>query len=152
MARAIEAAASETGLKPRLISFEAAYDDPLHRAVADRMAVPAEVASPDLGTVLAEVGRSRLVIAMRYHGAVAALLHGRPAVLVDYSPKMASLAAEGGGWAHLVDPSRLDAEGLRCAASGAMDAVGRAPEALAGLRSRLPSNEAALDTLARGRR
>ena len=146
-AEAVEAVASATGLKPRLTSFEAVHDDPLHRAAADRIGAPVEVAAPDLDTVLAEVGRSRLVITMRYHGAMAALLHGRPAVLLDYSPKMASLAAEGGNWAALVDPARLEADALVRAASEAMDGPDRTPEALAALRSRLAVNDAALDAL-----
>lgn len=146
-ARAVEAAATTTGLKPRLTSFEAVHDDRLHRAVADRIGSPVEVVSPDLDTVMAEVGRSRLVITMRYHGAMAALLHGRPAVLLDYSPKMASLAAEGGTWAALVDPSRLEADSLVRAASEAIDGPDRTPEALAALRSRLAVNDSALDAL-----
>ena len=150
-ARAIEAAVSATGLTPRFVAFEAGFDDPLHRAVADRLTGPAEVVTPTLDTVLAEVGRSRLVVTMRYHGAMAALLHERPAVLLDYSPKMASLAAEGGGWAPLVDPGRLEADQLVRAASAALDSGGRACEARAALRSRLAVNDSALDALAEGR-
>ena len=51
-------------------------------------------------------------MSMRYHRAIAALLHGRAGVLLDYSPKVALLAAEGGQRAPLItepdtEPDRL---------------------------------------------
>ena len=147
LARSVEAVAAVTGLTPRLTPFQAARDGPLHRAVADRLDGAAEVAAPTLRTVLREVGRSRLVITMRYHGAVAALLHGRPAVLLDYSPKMGSLAAEGRGWAATADPSRLGPDLLVRAVADAFDAARRLPRARSELQSRLAENDAALDGL-----
>lgn len=146
-ARAVDAAASATGLAPRLIAFQASRDDPLHRAVADRLRTAAEVAAPTLRTVLTEVGRSRLVITMRYHGAVAALLHNRPAVLLDYSPKMASLSAEGRGWAPAVDPADISAGQLAAAARAALGNTERVSEARDTLRARLTHNNDALDAL-----
>ena len=149
-ARAVGAAAAATGLTPRFVAFEARFDDPLHRALADRLSVKAETVAPGLATVLTEVGRSRVVVTMRYHGAVAALLHGRPAVLLDYSPKMASLAAEAGGWAPLVDPGDLNGDRLATAVSTALDSGLRVERALQDMRSRLTANDAALDDLADG--
>ena len=151
-ARALDATAAATGLKPRLTAFEAVFDHPLLSAIAARMTSPAEVSTPHLSTVLDEVGRSRLVVTMRYHGAMAALLHERPAVLLDYSPKMASLAAEAGGWAPLVDPAQLTEDRLVCAASSAFEVVERAPDALAAMRTRLAVNDAVLDALVEGPR
>ena len=151
-ARALDATAAATGLMPRLMAFEAAFDEPLLRAVAARMTSPVEVSTPQLGTVLSEVGRSRLVVTMRYHGAMAALLHERPAVLLDYSPKMASIAAEAGGWAPLVQPAQLTEDRLVRAASSAFEAVERASAALTALRTRLAVNDAALDALVEGPR
>ena len=148
MARAVDAAAAATGLAVRLVAFQAGRDGPLHTEIADRLAAPAEVVAPTLETVLAEVGRSRLVVTMRYHGAVAALLHGRPAVLLDSSPKMASLAGEAGGWARLLDPGRLEGAELAAAVSDALAASNRAPEARDELRARLAANDDALDALA----
>ena len=150
MARSIDAAAAATGLAPRFVAFQASRDLPLHAELADRLAVPAEVVAPTLQTVVAEVGRSRLVVTMRYHGAVAALLHGRPAVLLDSSPKMAALASEAGGWAPLVDPGRLEAPELAAAVSDALAAPSRAPDARAELMRRLAANDSALDGLAEG--
>ncbi len=149
MARAVEAAAAATGLAPRFVAFQAGRDGPLHQEVARRLTTAAEVVTPTVGTVLEEVGRSRLVVTMRYHGAVAALLHDRAAVLLNYSPKMASLAAEAGGWAGLCDDTgSLDAGHLSSAATDALAARSRAAEALGALRGRLTANEAALDYLA----
>ena len=148
VARSIDAAATATGLVPRFVAFQASRDGPLHTDLASRLAVPAEVVTPDLHTVLREVGRSRMVVTMRYHGAVAALLQSRPAVLVDDSPKMASLAGEAGGWAPLLDLDQLEAGQLTAAVSDALTASSRAPDALVELRGRLSANEAALDELA----
>ena len=148
VARSIDAAAADTGLAVRFVAFQASRDGPLHTELARRLATPAEVVVPDLHTVMGAVGRSRLVVTMRYHGAVAALLQGRPAVVVADSPKMASLAAEAGGWAPLLDLDLLDARPLTTAVSHALGAESRVPDALAALRSRLAANDSALDRLA----
>ena len=147
MARAIDAAAAGTGLAVRFVAFQVSRDGPLHAEIAQRLSAPAEVVTPALHSVIAEVGRSRMVVTMRYHGAVAALLHGRPAVLLDSSPKMSSLAGEAGGWAPLLEHSRLEGPELVTAVSGALDARSRASEARAELRARLTANDGALDGL-----
>ena len=72
IARAIDAAAAATGLEPRFLAFQASRDDSLHTALAERLSAPAQTITPNVETVLAEVARSRLVITMRYHGAIAA--------------------------------------------------------------------------------
>ncbi len=148
IARSIDEAATATGLTPRFVAFQASREGPLLAALAGRLSSPAEVVAPDLHTVVGEVGRSRMVVTMRYHGAVVALLHGRPTVVVDDSPKMASLAGEAGGWAPRLDLGQLEAGQLTTAASDALAASDRAPDALADLRSRLAANDAALDELA----
>ncbi len=147
IARAIDDAADAAGLAVRFVAFQAGRDGPLHTELADRTGAPAEVVAPTLGNVIAEVGRSRVVVTMRYHGAVAALLHGRPAVLLASSPKMAALAGEAGGWARLLDPSRLEGPELAAAVSGALDARNRATDARDDLRARLAVNDGALDEL-----
>lgn len=152
IARSIGEAAAATGLTPRLVAFQASRDGPLHDEVAQRLGATPEVVIPSLRNVLSEVGRSRLVVTMRYHGAVAALLHNRPAVLLNYSPKMASLRAEAGGWAPLVGIDDLEVGRLAAAAERAWsvhgDAGEKAAEALGELRGRLAVNDAALDELA----
>jgi polysaccharide pyruvyl transferase CsaB len=93
-ARALDDLAGDLGLAIHLIAFDGPKDGPLHAAVADRMRTPATLATPTLATVLDEVAASRLVVAMRYHGGMAAVLAGRPSVLIGYSAKVDSLAEE----------------------------------------------------------
>lgn len=147
IARAIDEAAAATGLAPRFVAFQASRDGPLHDQVAQRLAAAAEVVTPTLDTVVAEVARSRLVVTMRYHGAIVALVQDRPAVIVDASPKMASLAAEGEGWAPRLDLAQFEAGRLAAAAAEALEARTRRSEARGALSERLAVNDAALDAL-----
>lgn len=150
IARSIDAAAAATGLIPRLLAFQATREGLIHEELAHRLTTSADVVTPTVGNVLEEVGRSRMVVTMRYHGAVAALLHGRPTVMLNYSPKMASLAGEAGGWAPLLSLSQLERGPLEAAVLEALDSPTRPAAALAELRSRLPANDAALDELTAG--
>lgn len=145
--KAIDRAASITGLTPKFVAFQASRDHILHHHVADRLNVSARLAKPTLDTVLHEVASSRLVVTMRYHGAVAALLHNRPSILLGYSPKMASLAAEGRGWAPVLSPRHITVEQITAAVTEAFSSAARMPETLARLRTRLTENDVALDAL-----
>ena len=152
LARSLDALAERSGMALRLLPFQPSQDTPMLAALRREMRTDAELVTPNLGNVLAEIARSRLVVTMRYHGAIAALLNDQAAVVLDYSPKMRSLAAEGGGWASLVDLAPLDAgrfepRTLIDAASEAQDRSHRAAEALGLLRARLKINDAALDDL-----
>lgn len=147
-AEALDAAADQLGFTIRLVAFHAGRDQAVHEEVAKRLTVSAELISPGLDEAVTEVGRSRLVVAMRYHGAVAALLADRPAVLIDYSPKMRSLAAEGGGWAPLLDYRELGPDRLRAAAEEAMKRPERTAAAREEAQSRLEINRRALEELA----
>ena len=109
LARTLDALAERSGMAVRLLPFQPSQDAPMLAALQQQMKTDAELVALDIDNVLAEVARSRLVVTMRYHGAVAALLNDQAAVVLDYSPKMGSLAAEGGGWASLVDLAPLDA-------------------------------------------
>ena len=150
IARSIDEAVTATGLAPRFVSFQAGRDGPLHEAVAQRLSTSAEVVTPTVNDILSEVGRSRFVVTMRYHGAVAALLYNRPAVMIGYSPKMASLAGEGGGWAPVVDLDSLESDSLKAAVDTASRVHSRALQARDELRSRLAANDSALDELVAG--
>lgn len=145
LAGAVDAVAAATGLPVRMVAFQASRDTPVHHSVAKRLDAPVDLVAPGLDTVLEEVGRSRLVITMRYHGAIAALLHGLPAILLDYSPKMASLAAEGGRWAPLLTPERPAPDRMVRAAETALAVASRSAEAREALRRRLVENDRALD-------
>ncbi|MDE0169358.1 MAG: polysaccharide pyruvyl transferase family protein [bacterium] len=148
LASGLEAVADATGLSIRMVTFQASRDLPVHRSIADRLGGEVELVTPRLASVIEEVGRSRLVITMRYHGAIAALLHGRPAVLLDYSPKMASLAAEGGRWAPLLNPLEPEPDRMVRAAEAALGVTSRAIEVRGALRYRLAENDRALDAIA----
>ncbi|MCY3539378.1 MAG: hypothetical protein F4Y75_04675 [Acidimicrobiia bacterium] len=147
LASCLEAVAETTGFRIRLVGFQAGRDTAVHQAIANHLTQDVDLVTPNLDNVLDEVGRSRLVITMRYHGAVAALLYGRAAVLLDYSPKMASLAAEGGRWAPLLNPSDLQTDRLVRACQAALEVTGRAGIARESLRSRLTENDRALEEL-----
>ncbi len=146
-ASAIDAVAVATGLQPRLTAFEASHDDVLNRAIGERMKSDCSFSCPAPETVFEEIAQSRLVIAMRYHGALLGLLHHKPTVVVDYSPKMASLAGEAGGWAPVIDTRELNPQELLQASSQAPQFAHRAPAALAALRQRLKANDLAIESL-----
>ena len=113
--------------------------------MADHLRHDAELVTPGLDTVLDQAGRSRLLISMRYDGTIAALLHGRAGVLLDYSPKMASLAAEGGQWAPLITEPYTEPDRMVRGSRSALDVASRAGTAREALRARLAENDRALD-------
>ena len=152
LARSLDALAGRSGMALRLLPFQPSQDTPMLEALQQQMRTDAALVTPSIDNVLAEVARSRFVVTMRYHGAIAALLNDQPAVVLDYSPKMRSLAAEGGGWASPVDLAPLDAgrfepRTLIDAANEAQDKSHRTAEARGLLRARLKVNDAALDGL-----
>ena len=152
LARSLDALAERSGMTLRLLPFQPSQDTPMLAALRQQMRTDTELVTLNIGNVLAEVARSRFVVTMRYHGAIAALLNGQAAAVLDYSPKMRSLAAEGGGWASLVDLAPLDAgrfepRTLIDAAKEAQDKSHRTAEARGLLRARLKVNDTALDDL-----
>ena len=152
LARSLDALAERSGMTLRLLPFQPSQDSPMLVALRHQMRTDAELVTLNIDDVLAEVARSRLVVTMRYHGAIAALLNDQAAVVLDYSPKMTSLAAEGGGWASLVDLAPLDAgrfepRMLIDAANEAHYRSHRTAEACGLLRARLKINDDALDDL-----
>jgi polysaccharide pyruvyl transferase CsaB len=141
MAEALDRTAASTGLGVRFVAFQQDRDDVLHRLVAARMRTPAVVSRPTLDTILPEIARARVVVAMRYHGGIAALLGGRPAVLLSYSDKVASLAAEvGPGFAGLA----WDEEAVRGLTEHVRKVGDRSDEVTAA-RERLRAREAVND-------
>ncbi|MYA86248.1 MAG: hypothetical protein F4Y12_11775, partial [Acidimicrobiaceae bacterium] len=152
LAQSLDALAERSGMTLRLLPFQPSQDTPMLVALQQRMKTDAELVTLNIDNVLAEVARSRFVVTMRYHGAIAALLNDQAAVALDYSPKMRSLAAEGGGWASVVDLAPLDAgrfepRMLIDAVNEAQDKSHRTAEARGSLRARLKVNDAALDDL-----
>ncbi len=146
-ARALDELAVDSGLPVHLVAFDPPKDAPLHQAVAARMRTEVTQSMPSRHDVLAEVAASRLVVAMRYHGGMAALLAGRPSVLVGYSPKVEALAAEIGPGAAA---RRWSAEGLTDLAAAGRAVIDRGDDVAAAcerLRARERRNGDVLDQL-----
>ena len=92
LAAALDRTAAATGFGIRFVALQSDRDHLLHQQVATAMRTPSTAITPDHRTVIREIGRGRVVVAMRYHAGVAATLTGRPAVLIGYSPKVDALA------------------------------------------------------------
>lgn len=109
LADALDRAASATGLPVEFVALQRDRDDAVHARVAERMVTPTTRQTPSLEELLPTVARARAVIAMRYHGGVAATLAGRPSVLIGYAAKVDALAHElgAGGKALRWDPADL---------------------------------------------
>ena len=147
VAAALDAAAGASGLAVHFVAFQADRDGPLHDRVAERMRTPASTACPHVDSVVAEVARARLVVAVRYHALVAAMLAGRPAVGLGYSPKVTSLAADAGEGAIALPWSREALERLPAAVERAAGRGDAMVQARGRLRERERANGAALDRL-----
>ncbi len=147
MAAALDRTAAATGLVPRFVAMQRGRDDLLHEQVAATMSTPSEQTAPDLAGVMGEIARGVVVVAMRYHGGVAALAAARPSVLIGYSPKVAALAAEAAPATSLL-PNDPAAFGLL---AGAVEAAGgradRVAPVLERLREREKANDWALERL-----
>jgi polysaccharide pyruvyl transferase CsaB len=111
-ARALDEAAGATGLAVHLVALQGDRDGPLHAAVAAHMRSAVTTAAPTLAQLPGEIASGRAVIAMRYHAGVCAVLAGRPAVLIGYSPKVDALAGQLGAGGRLLPWSPTGPAGL----------------------------------------
>jgi polysaccharide pyruvyl transferase CsaB len=147
LAAGLDEAAARTGLGVRLVALQRDWDDLLHQRVAQRMSCAVELAAPAPDDVLAQIAASRVVVAMRYHAAIAAMLACRPAVLIGYDPKLDGLATALGPAASLIpwDPAALTGVGQAVAA--VVPYADRVPAALTELRTREAVNDAVIDDL-----
>lgn len=102
-ASALDELSRRTSLPVHLLAFEAERDVRYHDLIADAMATSVTTAEADIGSVLDEVARSRLVVAMRYHAVVSAIMAARPAVIIAYSPKVRGAAKPMGSASLLVE-------------------------------------------------
>ena len=102
MAMALDDVARTFDTECRFVAFEPARDHPFHQQISARMQTPTSLCIPEYNSLLEVVGRSRGVIAMRYHSAIAAIITTRPTVMIGYAPKVTSLAADlGDGFDYL---------------------------------------------------
>ena len=112
LALGLDDLSTRTGLPVRFVALQADRDDAVHAQVAARMRAPSERRCPGVHEVVGEVAAGRLVVAMRYHAGIAAVLGGRPAVLLGYSPKVEALADELGDGAQLLPIQAAAIRGL----------------------------------------
>lgn len=145
LAAGLDDAARALGLPVRLVALQRGWDDVLHRRVAARMRADVTLHAPPPDRVLDEIAASRVVVAMRYHAGIAALLAGRPAVLIGYDPKVAGLATAMGPGATLLGWDGADLARVGTATTElAQRGVDLGP-ALAELRTRERENDAVID-------
>jgi hypothetical protein len=132
------------------VALQSDRDDALHRQVAGRMRTAATTAVPTVDTVVGELAACEVVVAMRYHAGIAALLGGRPAVLVGYSPKVSALTGDvPGGMAGVT----WDAQSLASLPETLDHVIGRGEAVVEGrerLREREGRNDDVLDLLLEG--
>lgn len=121
VAAGLDELSRDTGWPVRFIALQADRDDEVHAAVASRMRTPTERRRPGVHDVIDEVAAGRLVVAMRYHAGIAAVLGERPAVLLGYSPKVERLAAEIGPGAALLPVERSALGDLARVAAAVLD-------------------------------
>lgn len=151
MAQSLDLMSASSGLAVHFVALEGDRDDAVHRAVAERMSPSSSsavtFATPSVENVVDEVAGSRAVVALRYHAGIAAVLGGRPAVLVGYSPKVDALAGEmGGAGARLA----WSPEGLAGIPQAVENVLGREAEMAAAreqLRERERGNDVVIDRL-----
>ncbi len=148
MARALDQAAGASGLEVRFVAFQADRDGTVHERVAEAMSTTATTVCPGVDEVVDEVARGRVVVAMRYHALVAAVLGARPAVALGYDLKVASLAADAGAEVLSLPWSRSVVADLPGAVMEATRGDGRGvAEARERLKVREQANGAALEHL-----
>lgn len=147
LAAGLDGAASRIGLPVKLVALQRGWDDLLHERVAAKLSCPVDLVAPPADQVVGEIAASRVVVAMRYHAGIAAMLAGRPAVLIGYDPKLDGLAGVLGPAGVLLAWSHAALAGLGEAVEAAIAHTERVPAALAELRSRDTANDEALDRL-----
>jgi polysaccharide pyruvyl transferase CsaB len=144
LATGLDELAASTGLPVRFVALQADRDDAVHAQVAARMRAPTERRCPGVHDVVAEVAAGRLVVAMRFHAGIAAVLGGRPAVLLGYSPKVNALADELGSGARRLPVEAAAVGGLAEAGQAVVGHAATVARARARLQQRLEVDRAAI--------
>jgi polysaccharide pyruvyl transferase CsaB len=147
LAVGLDDASTRMGLPVRLVALQRGWDDLLHQRVAERMTRTVVLVTPPAHAVLDVIAASRVVVAMRYHAGIGALLAGRPAVLIGYDPKLDGLAGALGPAGALLPWAPDALAGLGPAVAAVAPHAARVPAALAGLRTREAVNDRIIDDL-----
>ena len=116
VARGLDELSTQRDLPIRFVAMDASRDLPFSEAVAANMQSSTEIRIPTLDDVIEEISSARLVVAMRYHAGICALLGGRPMVLIGYADKVTNLAQQVGSGAALVPDTVAGYAGLAAAA------------------------------------
>lgn len=106
------------GAPIRFVSFDPGRDEELHSGLADRIGDCETVAADNLNAP-AEIARSLVTVAGRYHAAVLSVAAGRPLVAVDQGTKLPALVEQVGSGAASTGPL-VSAESVCCAAEEAI--------------------------------
>jgi polysaccharide pyruvyl transferase CsaB len=94
LAEVIEDFAREEALEVLLLPLHKGYDNTMHDVLAARMhSVRPRIVSTDLSPedAIGLIGKARLLIGMRLHSIVFAVMTGTPVVGLEYAPKVGSL-------------------------------------------------------------
>jgi polysaccharide pyruvyl transferase CsaB len=137
LAAQLDELSSSMALPIRFVAFQADRDDDVHAEVAARMRAPVQRTAPGVHEVVDAVAAGRLVVAMRFHAGVAAVLGARPAVLLGYSPKVEALAGELGRGGRLLAWRDDDLSGLAGAGAEVMGHAAEVAATQGRLRARL---------------
>lgn len=147
IAESLDFVSRTAGLSVRFVALQPDRDAPLHEAVAERMTETVSFGDVGSDAVLGDIAASKMVVAMRYHSAVAALISGRPAAVIDYSPKMAALVDDVGPGMQLCGSERLAGSVLWAALEQAQENAAGLESSLARLRRRESENVKMLERL-----
>jgi polysaccharide pyruvyl transferase CsaB len=147
IASQLDRISKESGFEVRFVAFHRGRDDVLHQLIADRMRGTVSMVAPHPHEILDEVGRASAVITMRYHGGVAAAMHGRPIVFLGGSAKLGALAAELGRGTAVVprEPDALSA--LPRVVGELLSSKDEVRTAADRLRAQAANNDLVLDSL-----
>ncbi|GGI05893.1 polysaccharide pyruvyl transferase family protein [Egicoccus halophilus] len=147
LARALDEAASATGLGIEFVALQADRDDAVHARVAERMRTPSTRVTPSSGELVPTIAGARAVVAMRYHGGVAATLAGVPSVLIGYAPKVDALAHELGAGGKVLAWDPRDLADVPAALEAVLPHQRAVTRTRADLQARQAGNRVVLDRL-----
>ncbi len=144
-ADALDTLARRTDLAPRFLAMQTDRDRAVHDQVGRLMETEPDHIDADVHTVLRHLASARLVVGMRYHAGIGALLGARPAVMLGYSPKVDSLVGEVGRGFVGLGATAGDLTRMADAAEAALAGADAVADARARLQERERHNDDVID-------
>lgn len=135
-AAGLDRLAIETGLSIQFLPMQTDRDYATHRRVSKLMRTSSTHLTPTVDTVIGQLASAQVVIGMRYHSGVCALLGARPAVMLGYAPKVGALVRSVGEGFELLDAKTESFDDLVRATSRAIRSSGSVADAREFLRQR----------------